>query len=202
MVTHPKPVFGIIGSIGAGKSAVARILAEQGGTVIDADRVGHEVLELAAVKAKLSARWNDILDSDGRVNRRAVAKIVFNDAREKTFLESVVYPEIKASCQQRIELAQSDTAAKFIVLDAAVMLEAGWDGIVDKLIFVDAPLALRQQRVQARNGWTPGDLAAREASQWPAEVKRQKADAVITNAGTMAELESAVMDLFTRWQMA
>lgn len=192
-----KPVLGLIGAIGAGKSAAAAHLTRHGGALIDADRIGHEVLDDPAIRERVRARWPSVARPDGRLDRRAIAAIVFADADERRALEEIVYPEITRRCRVLIAEAQAAPDVRFIVLDAAVMLEAGWT-LADKLLYIDAPRPMRLARVAAR-GWSDDDLAQREAAQWPAAVKKQRAHAVIDNAGTLPELHAALDRQLTEW---
>src|SRR5207248_2757213 len=91
------------------------------------------------------------------------------------------FPYIGRRALEEVARAQADPAARFVVVDAAVMLEAGWDSVCDRLLYVDAPRAVRLVRLAARSGWADADLTAREAAQWPADEKRRRADAVVTN---------------------
>lgn len=192
-----KPVLGLIGAIGAGKSAAAKHLASRGGALIDADRIGHEVLDDPTIRERVQARWPSVARPDGCLDRRAIAAIVFADATQRRALEEIVYPEITRRCHALIAKAQTEPNVRFIILDAAVMLEAGWT-LADKLLYIDAPRPLRLARVAAR-GWSDADLTQREAAQWPAEVKKQRAHAVIDNAGTLPELHDALDRQMTEW---
>ncbi|HXD89138.1 MAG TPA: dephospho-CoA kinase [Urbifossiella sp.] len=192
---NAKPVIGLIGAIGAGKSTVAAALAERGGRIVDADRLGHAALERPEIRRKVLDRWGtrgNLLKPDGRLDRRAMAGIVFADPADRTALEAIVFPDIAREALQEIERAQADPAVKFIVVDAAVMLEAGWDHVCDRLVYVDAPREVRLARLAARSGWTDCDLAAREAAQWPAEKKLLRANGVIMNDGSRKELLNRV----------
>src|SRR6516162_3581178 len=123
---RPKMVIGLVGTIGAGKSAVAALLAARGGVGVDGDKLGHAALERPDVKAELVARWGArILKPDGSINRRVVGGIVFADPAERKVLEAVVFPVIGAMATERVATASADPAARFVVLDAAVMFEAG-----------------------------------------------------------------------------
>src|SRR5262245_30017616 len=124
----PKRVIGLIGGIGSGKSEVSRLLASAGGRVISGDALGHEALHDPGIVAELVKRWGrPVLDEGGTINRKAVGKIVFADAAELRALESIVHPWIKRRIAEEIQAAQEDST--FIVLDAAVMLEAGWHNV-------------------------------------------------------------------------
>ncbi len=200
MREFPKPIIGLIGAIGAGKSAVAAALAKRGGVVVDADKLGHEVLELPDVKHQLTARWGaEVLKDDGTVNRRTIGSIVFQDLKERHALEAIVFPAIRKRAEDAITKLQADDRAGFIVLDAAVMLEAGWHDACNKILFVDAPRELRAQRLAARSGWTEPELALRESAQLPLDVKRARADVVIMNDGSLEELQNHVDRVLTSW---
>jgi dephospho-CoA kinase len=200
VTTARKPVLGLIGGIGAGKSTAAGCLAARGGFVIDCDKLGHAALEVPEVKQKLRARWGDaVFNADGGVNRKAVAGIVFNNPAERKWLEGIVFPVIGRLADEKIQTANADPAVRFSVLDAAVLLEAGWRDRCDKVLYLDAPRDLREQRLAARSGWTPADLTAREAAQWPGDVKKKHADAVIVNDGTREQLQTEIDRVLTGW---
>jgi dephospho-CoA kinase len=191
--TTRKPVVGLVGGIGAGKSAAAAAMARRGGRVVDGDRLGHEALELPDVKRQLVERWGKrVLKPNGAANRRAIAGIVFDDATELKALEGMVFPHIGRRAREEIAAAQADPTVRFVVLDAAVMLEAGWADACDRIVFVDASRDVRLARLAARSGWKPAEVAAREAAQLAPEAKRARADAVLTNDGTPGELQDQV----------
>ena len=191
--------IGLIGGVASGKSAVARVLAERGAVILDADRVGHEVLRDPAVIQQLVARWGSrILNEQGEVNRSAVAKIVFapGNERERQFLNSLSHPQIAVRLAGQLdELRQTTSPAA--VLDAALLLEAGWDHLCDEIIYVDVPRELRLARARGR-GWDDAELAKREATQLPLEEKKRRATIVIDNSGAMTSLEQQVNALWRK----
>lgn len=198
--TARKPVIGLVGGIGAGKSAAAAAMARRGGRIVDGDQLGHEALELPDVKRQLVERWGkQVLKPNGAVNRRAIAGIVFDQPAELKALEAMVFPHIGRRAREEIVAAQADPAVRFVVLDAAVMLEAGWAGACDRIVFVDASRGVRLARLAARSGWTQTEVAAREAAQLAPEAKRTRADAVLANDGTPAELQEHVDRLLGAW---
>lgn len=199
----PKPVIGLIGSIGAGKSTAARCFANRGGHVIDADALGHEALRQPEIIEALVKMWGGrVRKPDGSLDRREIAKIVFADPAQRNALEATVFPYIGGRTRQEIAAAQANHAVPFVVLDAAVMLEAGWGGMVDRVAFVDAPRQIRSARLAARSGWTENDLSAREAAQWGAEQKLRHADAVLVNDGNPDALQERVDQLLLEWKFA
>ena len=114
----------------------------------------------------------DILTADGKVDRRKLGRVVFPSPVERSRLEHLVHPYIEKRIREEIGKAQADANVRFVILDAAIMLEAGWDDVCDKLIYVDAARPVRLTRVQAQRGWTAADLNSREAVQMPPEKKK------------------------------
>jgi len=183
-------LVGVVGGIASGKSLVTGQLESLGAGVIDADRLDHEALRLPDVKEKLRSRFGDsVFDRDNEISRAAVAKLVFGDAPEArenlSDLEKITHPTIAELAESRMrELA--DAGTRVVVLDAAVMIEAGWDRQCDRVIYVDAPRATRLARARSR-GWSAEEFAHREAAQESLDVKRSRSDTVIDNSGTPQE---------------
>lgn len=178
--------IGILGGVASGKSLVARQLADLGAGLLDADGAGHEVLRTPSVEAAVRQRWGDeVFDSHGRIDRARLARIVFGEspwaAADRKYLEQLTHPEIgKRLVRQAEELAAGGSPAA--VLDAPLLLEAGWDDFCDALCFVDAPRRLRLARALDR-GWSEKDFDAREGAQQSLDRKRQRAGFVIDNSG-------------------
>jgi dephospho-CoA kinase len=153
----PVPIIGISGGIASGKSEVARRLADLGAVVLNADQLGHEVLLEPEVKQALRERWGEtVFHDDGTVNRGAVAARVFGSTAEheldRRFLEHITHPQISLRLRQRLETLQAERVPA-IVVDAALLFEAGWHQLCDHLLFVDAPSETRRQRA-AERGWS------------------------------------------------
>ena len=180
--------MGIVGGVGSGKSTVARLAAERWGLLrLDGDAAGHAALREPAVRAALRDRFGDgIFIPDGEVDRSALAARVFGETPEhraaRRDLEAVVHPRIRARFTDAIAAARRD-GTPAVLLDAAVLLESGWDDVTDAVVFVEVPLCERRRRVAAR-GWDAAELARREASQWPTDRKRAACDAVLDNTGS------------------
>jgi len=190
------PVIGLLGGVGCGKSFVAKRMQARGAVVLDADRAGHEVLREPAIIAAARARWGDtIFGPDGQINRRSLAQIVFaptrQGAEELAYLEALTHPRISQRLQAEIDRLASGDRPPAIILDAPVLLKAGWNKFCDKLVFVDAPLEVRQKRVLER-GWSTDELARREAAQEPLEQKRALANLVISNGGGPEQTETEI----------
>jgi dephospho-CoA kinase len=194
------PVIGIVGGVGSGKSSVAKALAARAPVeIIDADRLGHRALELPEVKEALRRRFGDVIfDAMGTVIRGELAKLVFGDSlgaiAARKDLEAITHPEIGRLAHARIDEVQRGNAVRWIVLDAALLLEADWRRFCDLVVFVDVPDEIRMERVMCNRGWSREEWERREASQWEVAQKRSAADVVISNAG---DVQSAATELQT-----
>jgi dephospho-CoA kinase len=196
------PVIGVIGGIGSGKSLVAAELARDGGVLIAGDVLGHEALRQPDIQAALVARWGErVLDAHGAVDRKRVAAIVFADTAELRALETLTHPYIEHRIREEIAKARARPEVRRIVLDAAILLEAGWHAVCDRLLFIDAPRALRMERLAVKRGWSKQELQDRENAQMPLAEKRRRADAVIENAADPEQVASHVRALRERWNL-
>lgn len=175
----------VSGPIGSGKSTVGRLLARRGAVVIEADRIGHAVLEPEGeAHAAVADRWPDVVE-DGRVNRARLARIVFSDRTELEALEALTHPHIG-----RKILAEADAAGDVVVaveLPLTVdILGDGWHRLV-----ILATDDLRLERA-VRRGMSEADVRSRMAAQASAERWREIADSLIVNDGDHAELAAGV----------
>ena len=180
------PLVGIVGGVGAGKSSVVRNVKSLRLHLIDADRIGHEQLAVQEIKEQIvKAFGTQVLDSTGSISRPNLAAQVFGESPEKQLkrqqLNSIVHPAIRSEIRHQINAAPQDVDA--IILDAALLLEAGWADECDAVIFIDTPLEVRQQRVAVNRGWSTEELQRREASQWSLSKKRELARFVVDNSG-------------------
>lgn len=194
-----KPVIGLAGGIGSGKTAVGRILQEFGAGLIESDRLGHEELGAPEVVHALKSWWGDeVVGPDGGVDRGRVAAIAFADSKERERLEALLHPRIGA---RRAELArgfESDDSVCMIVIDAPLLYEAGVDAECDLVIFVEADPAVRAGRVRAQRNWTEQEWTRREKMQEPLDMKRRKADHIVTNNSSLRALRGQVAHLVTQ----
>ncbi|MBI3465228.1 MAG: dephospho-CoA kinase [Planctomycetes bacterium] len=203
-VSHPKrkPIIGIIGGVGSGKSTVAKQFGRLGAAVLEADRIGHEVLRREDVRAAVRQRWGEeVFESQGEVDRSRLARMVFgSDAvadQERKYLEHLVHPLIGAELEEQLDAARNDPGAAAVVIDAALLVEAGWDRLCDCLVFVEARPGQRLQRAAMSCGWGPEEVAARERAQDSLIVKRRRADYVVDNSGSEIETFQQVERLFS-----
>jgi dephospho-CoA kinase len=191
---------GLIGGMGAGKSLVAAAFARRGARVISGDQLGHESLRQPPIKAALVQRWGPvILDEHGEVNRRRVGAIVFADADERRALESLVFPWIVRRFREEQQAAQTDPNVTLVVLDAAILLEAGWNTWCDWLVYVHAPREVRLQRLAEGRGWSAKEVVVRERAQMALTDKVSRADYALDNSGPPEETARQVDRLLGQW---
>lgn len=192
--------IGVVGGVASGKSLVGRMLADLGAGVLDADAAAHDLLrDDPDVRGALEQRWGaSILAADGSVNRAAVGHRVFaagdRATADRRFLEGLLHPRIRRRLETiRSQFANEGRAA--VVLDAPLLLEAGWGPMCNLIVMVEADQQTRLARGR-RRGWSDAEFAAREAAQWPVAEKRRHADVVLSNSGSEDELRQAVQQLW------
>jgi dephospho-CoA kinase len=186
-------VVGILGGIGSGKSLVAEQLRQMGAEVFSADEAGHQALDDSSVMETLVGRWGDaILDSQGHLDRQAIAERVFQgpeEDSEREFLEGLTHPWIAREMSLFVERLRQRGDLQLAVIDAALLVEAGWDKACDKLLFVAVDDETRWDRCRQR-GWSRQQWEAREASQLSIDEKRARASLVIDNNSDPDSLRS------------
>ncbi len=193
-------VIGLTGGIASGKSTVARMLAEHGAAVLDADLLGHEAYEpgTEAWRTIRATFGEGILQPDGRIDRRKLGAIVFADPEAMRRLTDIVWPAIKTELRHRLE-EYRDAGAGVVVVEAAVLLEAGWDDQVDEVWAVTVDPATALERLSARIGMTDEEARRRVAAQMTNAERAAIAARLIENNGTISELARQVDTL---WQSA
>jgi dephospho-CoA kinase len=195
-------LIGLVGGVACGKSLAGEMLVDLGAGLLDADRAGHLVLaDDPEVRQAVVDRWSEsVLGKDGKVDRAAVARRVFGTdaaaAEERKFLENLLHPRIRERLdRQRDEFAAAGKPA--VVLDAPLLLEAGWGPMCDLVLMVDSPREARLARAASR-GWSEGEFHGREAAQWSVDEKRRLSDEVIANEGTVDDLRRKLADFWAR----
>lgn len=192
----PLPTLGIVGGIGAGKSAVAALLAARGARVLDADAIGHALLDQSPSRDEVLGRFGKHLLVAGdkpAIDRRALGEIVFKDAVAREHLEEILHPRIRRTVERAIlKVCRRPEEVPLIVLDAPTLYEAGWDDLCDHVVYVDAPREVRLERIGAARGWDDEALGARERAQMDLGEKRRRADLCLTNDGDRDALEAAI----------
>ena len=179
--------LGLSGSIGAGKSTVARLLRERGLTVLDADEQARAVTREPQTLAMIGAEFPGVVVG-GALDRAALSARVFGHPDALLRLNAIVHPRVRARMAE-LEAQAVRAGERTVVQDVPLLFEGGLQAMFEAVILVDAPLELRLQRILARGGLTREAALARDAAQMPAEHKRKLADVVLDNSGDEAALE-------------
>ena len=196
---HNKPIIGIAGGIGSGKSFVAGLFRELGGLVISSDEQVSDVYRSPIVRQALRQWWGDqALNQDGEPNRSFVASKIFNDPAQRKRLEDLIHPLVNEARLRAMEQAAEDPAVVAYIWDTPLLFETGLNSQTDAVVFVDAPLEIRQKRLEKSRNWQPEELTRRENSQWPLDKKREIADYVIRNTADAELTRVQVKDVLSR----
>ncbi len=201
----PIPVIGVIGGIGAGKSLASAGFAKLGAFLLDADTIGHVLLEQSPCRDRVLERFGEtILQPYGEfgvrrdIDRKALGAIVFSNPGSLRDLEAILHPMMHRTFVKAISRESRKRTVPAVVLDAAILYEAGWDTLCDSVVFVDASPEVRLARLEANRGWSAEGLAAREKVQGPLEEKRRQADHLLTSDGTIEEFQSSIESLWKK----
>lgn len=192
-------VIGLTGGIGSGKTTVADMLREKGAVILSADRLGHQVYRpgTPAWQAVVDAFGRQVLASDGSIDRQKLGAIVFADAEARKRLNAITHPPMREMMRQRLaDLASQGTAVA--VLEAALLLDAGWDDLVDEVWVTALPAAVAAQRIAARGALTYEEALARIRAQLSDEERIKRADVVIDTDCSLAETRRQVEEQWSR----
>ena len=194
-----KPIIGLAGGIGSGKSTVARILRDLGAAVISSDELNREELASPEVLETLKGWWGDrAIGPDGRLNRAAIRTIISGDREARGRLEALLHPRIARRRGELMAGSAADPAVRAIVWDSPLLFEAGLAGECDAIIYVEADEASRAERVKGERGWSPEELRRLEKTQKPLDFKKNSADHRVTNNSDMDSLRCEVQAVFSR----
>lgn len=182
------PLIALTGGIAAGKSTIARRLAERGALVVDADAIVRDVQAVGSpVLAEIARAFGaDVLAADGALDRPALGARVFGDPAALATLNAIVHPAVRAESARRFAEARAGDPDAVIVYDVPLLVEARVDDPWDLIVVADAPAAVRAQRLVDERGLSEADAAARLASQVDDDRRRAIADVVIDTSGSMA----------------
>ena len=191
-------VIGLTGGIGTGKSEVSRILEGLGAVVISADLLGHEVYrpQTDGWRAVVETFGEDVLAPGGEVDRSRLGAAVFGDQRALARLNAITHPRIRRLLEERLRQLDEE-GTEVAVVEAAILLEADWTPLVDEVWVTTVLEAEVVRRVQDRNRVGTDAIAARVRSQMSQDDRIKRADAVIDNNGSRAELIQVVRGLWT-----
>jgi dephospho-CoA kinase len=193
--------IGLTGNIASGKSEIARMLADRGATVIDADLLAREAVQPDTQALRdIVKRWGkDVLKEDGSLDRAALRQIVFADQSELDALNRIVHPGVTRLRDREIAQAR-ERGDPIVVCVIPLLFERNIVEEFDAIVLVDAPRPVRLERMVATRGMEATDAMNMIASQMPAELKRARADYVIENSGSLQDLERDVNALWSSLQ--
>lgn len=194
-------IIGLTGGIASGKSTVARAFAALGVPWVDADDVAREVVEpgepaLAEIAARFGA---GVLNPDGTLDRRALREIVFADADARRWLESVTHPRIRERLSARLDQLAAD-GAPYVLLVTPLLFESGQHEMVDRALVIDVPESLQIERTAARDDVDTTQARRIVAAQMPRAERLARADDVLDNGGSEAEMRCQVAELDRRYR--
>jgi dephospho-CoA kinase len=191
-------IIGLTGNIGSGKSQVASFLVESGAAYIDADKVTHEVYDPGTPgwQELIETFGKGILTPEGTIDRKKVSRIVFKNAEAIAKLNKILHPKIRAEIESRLKQLQ-EQGKKAAVVEAILLVEAGWMDMVDELWLITASRGITLERLKKR-GLTESEALARLASQTPPEKLKSHARVVISNDGSLEDLRTRVEEQWKR----
>lgn len=175
-------IVGLTGNIGSGKSTVAMIFQAQGVPVFRADDAGRALLSDEEIVRLLTLRFGKGILRGSNINRQELAKIVFADANELAYLNSIVHPAVKHAFRRWL----GSQKAPYIIHEAAILFESGFNRMMDRVIFVDCPEQVALERVMKRDRIPLEEVRKRASFQWPREKKSSVSDFILINDGKHA----------------
>ena len=186
-----------MGGIASGKSTVAAEFVKLGCKLIDADKIAHEFLGVTDIKHEIIAAFGEtILGSDGQIDRRQLAKIVFSDGRDLSRLNKILHGPVIERVKQLIDEYNEGLDCKGIVLDMPLLLEVGWAKRCDRLIFVDCNAQLRLERAKKSGFIEENQLKIRENFQISLDNKEKMSENTIDNNSDFSVLVEQVNNIF------
>jgi dephospho-CoA kinase len=193
-------LVGLTGGIASGKSLVARVFKDLGAHLVDADRIVHDLLGPGqnAGQEVLDYFGKELLLPDGRINRRKLGEIVFNDAEKRAWLNRCLHPRVFEAYQAQVRQVRSRSPGTIVVLDAALLIETGYHRKMDRVVVVYAEPEQQLERLISRDRFTKEEALARIQSQMPLAEKRGHADYVIDNTGSRENTERQARKVYAR----
>ncbi|MFQ5835551.1 MAG: RdgB/HAM1 family non-canonical purine NTP pyrophosphatase [bacterium] len=194
--TWPKnKVIGLTGNIGCGKTTVSHMFEDLGAEVIEADGIGHRLLEKEKIKKRVVSIFTErILNGKGNISRKKLRNLVFKDKKKLELLDSILHPLMVKEIKKKIKASRSN----LIVIDAAVLLEAGWDSLVDKILVVTTPYHTQLKRIRDQGDFSPMEIKGIMEAQFPQSEKIKRADFVIENEGSVDKTREQVRKIWKK----
>lgn len=191
-------IIGLTGGIASGKSTVSSMLKAHGAYIIDADKIAREIVEPGSpvLSRIVECFGKDMLNAEGKLNRKALGNIVFNNPDKLKLLNKITHPEIWRLIKEKIDFISKNADKSIVVVDAAVLLEAGMDVLVDEVWLVCVNEDKQIKRLMDRDHLTAGEAEARIRSQMPVDEKKKYSDRIIDNNGDLEYTKEQVEKLW------
>jgi dephospho-CoA kinase len=194
-----KPIIGIVGGIGSGKSFVAKIFGELGCLVIDSDALVRLAYSDPTIRMILRKWWGDeVFNADLSVNRSAIAAKIFTTPHMRELLEQLLHPWVDNQRKKLMYKAFGDAQVLAFVWDTPLLVENGLNSQCDAVVFVDASREVRLARVKESRGWDEAELERREKSQMPLDKKREISDYVLVNAAEADRIRGQIREILSQ----
>ena len=194
-------VIGLTGGIGSGKSTVSQLLAELGAVILDADKVGHKAIkpDTEIWREVVTAFGRQILTPDDNIDRKKLGETVFGNPESLSRLNQIMHPRMYDMVKAQLEEYRRQ-GMSVVVLEAPLLLDAGWTSLVDEVWVTTASEATILKRLKERTGLSQAESLARIRSQMPSEERVRHADVVINTDCNLDELKQKVKELWRRLQ--
>ena len=189
-------IIGILGGIGSGKSTVAKVFAENGCAVINADKIAHDVLEEDGVKKHISEAFGEGVFEGDFVDRKKLGEAVFESKVNADVINGIIHPKVLAEIDKLIDVYGRDKGVRAIVLDVPLLAEVGWEKKCDKLIFVECSPEIKVQRAE-KNGLSEENLKKREKFQFSLDKKAQLAHYIVHNNSDLGKVTDQVIQFLS-----
>ncbi|MEO0811367.1 MAG: dephospho-CoA kinase [Myxococcota bacterium] len=196
------PLWGLTGGIASGKSTVHKMLAKRGAQLIDADAVYHRLIQptdgaASPLARRIEERFSGVLNPDGTLNRQALGERVFRDENERRILEQLTHPAVAEAVGAAVQAMQAE-GVEHVFYDVPLLYERGLESGMAGVVVVWVPPHIQLERLIQRDGLSAKDAQRRIGSQMPLDEKRERADWVIDNSGSLEDTDAQVEALWTR----
>ncbi|QTD41448.1 dephospho-CoA kinase [Sporosarcina sp. Te-1] len=194
-------IIGLTGSIASGKSTVARMLAEKGYPIVDADEISRQVVEPGSpvLDQIIEAFGDAVVLETGQLNRGKLGDLIFNNIEKRQKLNGIIHPAVRKEMLRQKEEWMAKGAST-VIMDIPLLFESRLQPFVERILVVSVEKELQKSRLMARNGFSEEEAESRIASQLPMEVKERGADAVIDNNGTLEATEQQLDAILEEWK--
>ncbi|OFW01260.1 MAG: dephospho-CoA kinase [Acidobacteria bacterium RIFCSPLOWO2_02_FULL_60_20] len=193
---------GLTGGIGSGKSTAAALFASLGAVTINSDEIGRDMMKPGTVVYDriVSGFGNDVVDANGQLDRAKLAEIVFHDLDKLKHLNAIVHAPVLREIDRRIQFERAKNPQAVVVVESAVLFEAGQERRFDKMIVAWCTPEQQVERFVSRSHMAEADVRARMAAQMPGDEKKRRADFVIDTSSSLADTERQVKEVFAKLQ--